>query len=97
MKYIVKFQLPENNIRGIAIISTILMIVLDFITINGHVNAMFNYNKTPNIKKSIVFKKQIVKEDPQHDTEEYNDEFIVEDILSNYSDDGFAQDILDNL
>lgn len=93
MKYIVKFQLPENNIRGIAMISTILMIVLDFITINGHVNEMFNYNKT-----SIVPKKQIVKETPKNDTiEEYNDEFIVEDILSNYSDDGFSQDVLDNL
>ena len=91
---IIEAKLPENNIRGIAIISTITMIMLDSITINNHTPILLNYHKSKPSANKLVHKeiKQTIDEAP-----EYDNEFIVEDILSNYSDDGFIQDPVDNL
>lgn len=63
-----KISLAENNIRGISLIATIIIIILDFITIKNHHKSIINISNNVNTVKN------------EKNTED--DEFIVEDIQS---------------
>lgn len=76
IKYVLRAKLLENNIRGISIITVIIFILLDFITINNCFDIKYE-------EKKIINKE--VKEDENNNYEEKEEDIIVEDIKSIYS------------
>ena len=101
MKYITKLNLQENNIRGTAIIATLLIITLDIITINNHLNSLFSLklnttdseNQIP-LHTSQPIENEIIMENMPYEKQENSVDFIVEDMqsLGSYMDNGIPDD-----